>query len=266
VVAAAVERSVVKRKGKVLAGIALFLLVVIGVALYPLLANLDSIVARVIEVKGSEATGTAVTVDRVSIELRAGRGTIAGLEIANPPAFSDRPAMVFDEIRIEIDPMAATSSPIVIREVSVSGARVLMEQTTAGNNLRALQDALQRPADDADADGPGIVIERFLLEDAGVAVEAPQLAESREAGIQRIELTDVGRATNGATAGSVARQLLAPIIRAVLESAAARALGGQLEDQTDAVRKQVTDELLKRLPSPGKDSSEQGSPDEEQEE
>jgi hypothetical protein len=64
----------------------------------------------------------------------------------------------------------------------------------------------------------------------------------------------------------VARQLLAPIIRAVLESAAARALGGQLEDQTDAVRKQVTDELLKRLPSPGKDSSEQGSPDEEQEE
>lgn len=239
-----------KRKAKISLVVLLAILAVIGVALYQVLANLDSIVARMIEEKGSEATGTSVTVGAVSIDLRAGSGTISGLEVANPPAFSGRPAITFDEIRIEIDPMAATSSPIVIREVRMTGARVLMEQTTAGNNLRTLQGALQQPATaESEADGPGIVIERFLLEDASLEVDVPQLDETRQAGIGRIEVTDIGRATNGATAESVARQIVAPIVRAALDSAAAEGIRNQLQEEVDEASDKVTEELLDRLPS-----------------
>lgn len=238
-----------KRKATISLVVLLAILVAIGVALYQVFANLDSIVARVIEEKGSEAAGTQVTVGGVSIDLRAGSGTISGLEVANPPDFSDRPAIEFDEIRIEIDPMAATSSPIVIREVRVTGARVLMEQTIDGNNLRTLQGALQRTAPESEAAGPGVVIERFLLEDASVQVEVPQLDESRQAGIGRIELTDIGRATNGATAGSVARQVIAPIVRAALESAAAQGIREQLEEEVDEARDEVTEKLLENLPT-----------------
>jgi uncharacterized protein involved in outer membrane biogenesis len=239
-----------KRKAKTTLVVILAILVVIGVALSQVLANLDSIVARVIEEQGSEATGTSVTVGGVSIDLRGGSGTISGLEVANPPGFSGRPAIAFDEIRVGIDPMAATSSPIAIREVTVTGARLLMEQSTAGNNLRTLQGALQQPAaPESAAEGRGVVIERFLLEDASLEVDIPQLDESRQASIGRIELTDIGRATNGATAGSVARQIMVPIIRAALESAAAEGIRKQLQQEVDEAKGKVSEELLDRLPS-----------------
>lgn len=239
-----------KRKGKVVVVVLLAILLVIGIALFYVLSNLDSIVARVIEEQGSQATGTAVTVDGVSIDLGAGSGTISGLEVANPPDFSDRPAIAFDEIRVGLDPMAATASPIVIREVAVSGARVLLEQTTAGNNLRTLQQALQQPApDEGGGDGPGIVIERFVLDDASLQLDVPQLDESREAGIGRIEVTDIGRASNGATATAVAKQVIEPIIRAALESAAAEGVRNQLQEELDDAKDQVTEKLLENLPS-----------------
>lgn len=239
-----------KRKAKTTLVVILAILVVVGVGLWQVLANLDSIVKRAIEEQGSEATGTSVTVGSVSIDLRGGSGTISGLEVANPPGFSGRPAIAFDEIRVGIDPLAATSSPIVIREVTVTGARLLMEQSTAGNNLRTLQGALQQPAaPESEAEGPGIVIERFLLEDASLEVDIPQLDESRQADIRRIELMDIGRATNGATAGSVARQLMAPIIRAALESAAAEGIRDQLQQEVDEAKGKLGEELLDRLPS-----------------
>lgn len=236
-----------KRKGKVFLAVLAAILVAIGLALYGVLSNLDSIVAGLIEDQGSQATGTAVTVGSVSIDIRNGSGTISGLEVANPPGFSDRPAIAFDEIRIGMEPLAATSAPIVIREVSVAGASVLMEQTTAGNNLRTLQSAMQQPAPDEGADdaGPAVVIERFVLRGATARVEVPQLDESREVAIGRIEVTDIGRATNGATAGAVAKQILEPIVRAALQSAATRGLGEQLREELDDAK----DKLLDRLPA-----------------
>lgn len=234
-----------KRKAKVTLVVILAILVVIGVGFYQVLANLDSIVARVIEEKGSEATGTPVTVGGVSIDLRGGSGTISGLEIANPPGFSSRPAIAFDEILVGIDPMAATSSPIVIGAVTVKGARVLMEQTTGGNNLRTLQEALQRPAAaESEPDGPGIVIERFLLEGARLEVDAPQLEESVRAKVGRIELTDIGRPTDGAAATAVAKQIVTPIVRAALESAAAQGIRNQLQQELDEAKDEVTEKLL----------------------
>ena len=64
------------------------LLFLAAVAVYLLLSNLDSLVERGIEKFGSEAAGTKVSVDRVAIDLRQGRGSILGLTVANPPGFS----------------------------------------------------------------------------------------------------------------------------------------------------------------------------------
>ena len=243
-----------RRKGKVLLAVLVAVVLVIGIALWQLLANLDTLVARVIEEQGSEATGTSVTVDAVSIDLPAGSGTISGLEVANPPEFSRRPAIAFEEIAVSLDPLAAAASPIVIREVIVSGATLLMEQTTDGNNLVTIRNALAEPsAGEAEAEGPGIVIERFVLEGASLVVDVPQLDESREASIGRVELADIGRAANGATAGAVARQILEPVLRAALESAAAGDVGTELrrkfDEELDERKSELTEKLREKLPS-----------------
>jgi len=243
-----------KRTGKVFLSLVLAVVLIVAGSLWYVSANLDRIVARLIEDKGSEATQTAVAVGAVDIDVGEGSGRIANLTVANPDGFSDEAAIAFGEFQIQMDPMAVTADPIVIGEISVSGARILLEQTTAGNNLRTLQTALGRqPADDTAAEGPEVIIERFVLGESRVQVRAPQLGESLDTTIPQILVNDVGRASNGATVSEVAKQILEPIIRRALESGAAAGVGDVLRERADETKDRVRDLL---------DSS--GDPDDDQ--
>jgi len=244
-----------KRTGKIFLGVVLAVLLLIGGAFYYVSANLNGIVARVIEEKGSEATQSEVRVGGVEIDIRGGAGRIANLSVANPEPFSDDPAISFGEFQIRMDPMAVTSDPIVIGEISVSGAEILMEQTSDGNNLRALQEALGRQATgESDAQGPEVIIERFTLGESRVQVRVPQLDESRVVTIPGIVVSDIGRASNGATASEVARQVLEPVIRRSLESGAAAGVEDAVRGKIDETKERVTEELRDRLGAPGDDT------------
>jgi hypothetical protein len=247
-----------KRTGKVFLGVVLVVLLLIAGALYYVGANLDNIVARVIEEKGSEATRTDVRVGGVNIDIRGGTGRIANLSVANPQQFSDAAAISFGEFRIRMDPMAVTADPIVIGEIAVSGAQILMEQTTDGNNLRVLEEALGRQTTgESDAQGPEVIIERFTLGESRVQVRVPQLDQSddsREVTIPEIVISDIGRAANGATASEVARQVLEPIIRRSLESGAAAGVEDAVRGKIDEAKERVTEGLRERVGPPDDDT------------
>ena len=236
-----------KRTGKVFLGVVLLVVLLVAGALYYTAANLDSIVARFIEERGSEATQTEVRVGSVDIDLRGGTGRVASLLVANPARFSNEPAISFRELLIRMDPMALRADPIVIGEVSVDGAEILLEQTVAGSNLRVLQEALGSQSTESDAEGPEVIIERFTLGESRVQVRVPQLNESREVIIPRMVVSDIGRASNGATASEVARQVLEPVIRRALESGAAAALEGKAREKVDQTKDRVLDSLRDRL-------------------
>ena len=150
-----------------------------------------------------------------------------------------------------MDPMAVTEDPIVIREISVDGAEILLEQTTDGNNLRMLQEALGRQATEEEpgAEGAQVIIERFALAESRVQVRVPQLDESREVTIPQVVVSDIGRASNGATASEVARQILEPVIRRALESGAAAGVQDAVRDKVDETRERITESLRERLDS-----------------
>jgi hypothetical protein len=236
-----------KRTGKVFLGVVLLVVLLVVGALYYAAANLDSIVARLIEEKGSEATQTEVRVGRVDIDLRGGTGRVASLLVANPAQFSDEPAISFQEFLIRMDPMAVRADPIVIGEISVDGAEILLEQTVTGSNLRVLQEALGSQSTESDAEGPEVIIERFTLGESRVQVRVPQLNESREVIIPRMVVSDIGRASNGATASEVARQVLEPVIRRALESGAAAAIEDKARGKVDQTKDRVLDSLRDRL-------------------
>jgi hypothetical protein len=236
-----------KRTGKVFLWVVLVVVLLVVGALFYAAMNLDSIVARLIEEKGSEATQTQVRVGRVDIDLRGGTGRVASLRVANPAQFSNEPAISFREFLIRMDPMAVRADPIVIGEISVDGAEILLEQTAAGNNLRVLQEALGSQSTESDAEGPEVIIERFTLGESRVQVRVPQLNESREVIIPRIVVSDIGRASNGATASEVARQVLDPVIRRALESGAAAAIENKAKEKVDDTKDRVLDSLRDRL-------------------
>lgn len=241
-----------KRGPKIALVTVVALLLVIGGALLYVGTQLDAIVARLIAKHGSAATRTEVRVSGVEIRLADARGEISGLTIANPEGFGGGPAIELGNFVIRIDPQSVTTDTVVLNEVTVSGARFNMVQQGGANNLRRLLDNLgagapaEQPPEDAGS-AKKIVIERFALEDARASVSIPDLDEDREVTVPTIVLNDIGRATNGATAASAARQVLTPVIRRTLESAAAQTLQDKAREQLDEAKDRVLNGVMDRL-------------------
>jgi uncharacterized protein involved in outer membrane biogenesis len=245
-----------KQTSKVLLGLAIVLAIVIAGAAWFLYANLDSLVAAVIEREGSVATGTRVTVGGVSIDLPDGRAGISRLAVANPDGFSDEPAVALGDFTIRMDPMAATENPLVIEHVAVDGARLRVEQQGTRNNLKTILASLGRGAEaeaDPEADAVKLVIERFELANAGATLSIPELGQERSVELPDIVLTDVGRATGGATAAGIAEQLLRPMLEAALQRAAAGGLQDRLRERLDESVPDAGRELLDRFGRPPAD-------------
>ena len=238
-----------KQTSKVVLGVAIVLLLLVAGGGWFLYRNLDSLVAGVIERQGTEATETAVDVDSVSIDLQAGTAGISSLAVANPDGFSEQPAIAFRDFAIELDPLAVTADPLVIERVQVDGARLLVEQDGARNNLKTILESVQRlsTAEQGQPEERKFVIERFELTDARATLLAPQLDEERQVRLPEIVLTDVGRATNGATAAAVAQQLLTPIINMALETAAEAGVTEALKDRLGETEGDIAEGLLDRL-------------------
>ena len=248
-----------KRSSMIVAGIAaLLLLALIGGAAWFLLFNVNTLVANLIVQEGSRAIGSQVTVDGVSIDLKEGSAGIRRFAVANPEGFSRRAAIALDDLRIELEPRAVAADPLVIDRIVVGGARLLVEQAGANNNLRTILGSLRRSADDGPAETGDrkVVVEQFELERATTTLFLPELEEERSVDMPGIVLTGVGRAENGAAAASLARQLLAPLIRAGLESMAARGAADAPEDSLDELRHHGAGELLRRQDS--RDAGESG--------
>lgn len=239
-----------KRGSKIIVGLAAVLLVIAGGA-WLLYANLATVVARIIVEVGSEMTQTKVSVDGLFIDVKDGVASIDSIAVANPDGFSDSPAIALESFDVELDPMAAMSDPLVIERIEVDGARVLVEQEGARNNLKTILASIERRTADRPAeepDGKKLIIEHFELTNASAAVFIPRLNEEQpQVRMPRIVLNDVGRDTNGATAASVARQVLVPIIRAALESMAAGGIGDGLREKMDDIEQDIAEDVLDRL-------------------
>ncbi len=248
-----------KQTSKVLVGIGIILLVIVAAGMWFLYANLGSLVAGIIEREGTKATQTEVTVGSVSIELGDGTAELSRLTVANPQGFSKAPAVTLEDFAIELDPMAVTNNPLVIRRIAVDGARLLIEQQGARNNLKTILDSLERQASAepaAKADERKLVIDRFEIAHAGATLKVPGTGQERRIELPPVVLTDLGRAGNGATAAELAPQLLGPVIRMALERAATSELGDALRDKLDQAKPDAGKSLLERLGHPPSDDDE----------
>lgn len=229
----------------------LVLLALIGGGILYVSTQLDTIVAGLIEEHGSAATQTPVQVGGMSISLGDASAGISRLTVASPSGFGTEPAIELGNFAIRIDPQSVTSDTIVLHDVTVSGARLRLFQEGSRNNLRELLNNLSGGAssgESADADsGKKIVIERFALEDARAFVSIPELGEEREVTVPTIVLNDIGRASNGATAAEATRQILEPVLRRTLESAAAGAVRDKAKEKLDEAKDDALKGVLDRL-------------------
>lgn len=207
-------------------------IIAIGAGFLILTFTIDSIVSSNIEQIGSEMTGTAVTVDNVSISPFSGSGTVSGFRVANPEGYSQDYAVELENFEIKLEPFSLFSDDIIVNEIIITDASVYVEQKLPENNIREIMEHVNS-LPEGEASDARLVIEHFLLEN-GTANLYTEVGGERSASVEiyRIELNDLGRGSELETVEAVIKQIAEEVAGESLEAAAESGV----EQLKDAVR------------------------------
>lgn len=246
-----------KTAPKIILGLVLIVLLLIGGVFYYVYTSLDSLVEAAIEKYGTQTTRTAVLVDKVRIQLTDGAGAITGISVANPPGFSDPHAFTLGNISTRIDISTLTETPIVIDEVHIKAPAIFYEINKAGKaNLNVLKDNVMRaipsrpaakkaePAEPAKKGEPRLVIRRFIVDDGQIKATVAQLeGKVLKTRLPRLELHNVG-GKGGSTPQELARQISDRLIKQAQDAVAKLDVEKYLKEEA---KKRVNQEIDKRL-------------------
>ncbi len=203
-----------------------FVLVIIA-AILMITLSLDGMIKSGIEENGSELLQTQVTVDKVSVSIFSGSGTISGFTIQNPEGFSNEPALYIQEISMNMDIWSLFSDQIVVNEVMVKSPDLFFEQIGAGVNLKKLNDNMDLASEESSE--TSLIIEHLLVEDGKVTVSTSLERErTTEATLDEFTLNDIGRDGNN-TIKQTVRQVLKPLLQKAITEALKSGVTEQLE-------------------------------------
>jgi len=243
---------------KILIAVSVLLLIVVGAVVY-VGSNLDGIIKTAIETYGSEATQTAVRVADVKINLQDGAGSISGLNVGNPKGFADTNIFKLGSISTKIDTASLTKNPIIIDELVISAPQVFYEIDKAGaSNVDALKRNLAASSPASSSAKPAekssggeemkMVIHKLVVESGQANVRIAALGDKQQSvNLPRIQLTDIGKKSNGATAMEVAQVLSDAMLKnvkgAVMGAGVQQYLGKSVDELKQNLQKGAMDKL-----------------------
>lgn len=235
------------------------LLVVVGIAVFVLVGNLDKVVKSAMEGVGSELMGVPVTVSSVGIKLKNGEGEIAGLVIGNPAGFTSSNAFQMDVIRLGIDLGSIGKQPIVINELRIDKPIVNLELKDDGSsNLQTITDSMEKNGSKADKKaaeeqseaegtpkGEPVKIAFKKLNITGVTVNV--IKEGLATQNETIVIPDIVLTNVGGVEGITPAELGNVVFGEITNSALKNALQKQFTKQVEEATKGLFDNLKKQI-------------------
>lgn len=153
--------------------------------------SINKMIKSNIEDAATELLDAEVTIDRLSLSMFGGSGSVSGFAIANPDGFDDGDAIRIESISVRMEPRALFSDPVVVQEIELEELSITLQVSSSGTNIGALRSNLEDKT--ADDDGREIVVERLLMQETSVraSVDGVDL-EPFEFVIYEIEQTNIG--------------------------------------------------------------------------
>lgn len=239
---------------KILIGVAVVIVLAIGVAFYLTLSNIDTLVKHIIETQGSQATLTKVRVKSVHIELTKGSGTIQGLTVANPPGFSQPDAFTLGEIATRIDIDSLIHQPYVIDTIAVRAPQVFMEVNKDNQiNLDELKKNLQsqqHPGKTQQAaantkNQPRLIIRQLLFTGGTINAHLVPLKNKQYTlELPPLKMENLGD-TNGATPSELAHVIINRLLDRALETVKNKGINAELDKLKSQGRQKLESEKSK---------------------
>ena len=240
---------------KVILGLVLVIIFAIAGGVNYVLSNLDALVKEAIETHGSQATQTAVRVDKVKIDLTNGAGAITGLTIANPEGFAMPYAFSLGEIRTGIDLQSLQHEPYIIDEITVLAPQVFVEinddnktnlnelkkNLTSSSPSSASQDKTQA-ADETSTDEPRLIIRRVTFADGNIKARVAALDNKEyQLKLPALDMTNLG-GSKGATPAELAREILNRLTDRASEEVKKKIIDAELDKIKAKARAKVEEE------------------------
>lgn len=237
---------------KLLIGLGI-LIVVLGMVLWLVYANLDKIVARLIEDVGTEVTQTSVRVGGIELDLLNGKAGLSQLTVANPAGFSSPAIFTLEQIAVTIDVESVSGNPIVIDEIVVQQPRVAYEIDRQGTaNLNVLKQNVEsysaaretgtgavKEAQEPAAQGEEIrlIIRKLRFEGGELsATSALRPDKPLKTALPAFTMTDIGQSSGGASSSQIAEEVLGRLVRQAADAASKAGvdrLTGELREKAE---------------------------------
>lgn len=211
---------------------------ILAVIIWQVMANLDGIVAGIIEDVGSETLKTQVSVSGVSIDLRAGTAAIAGITVANPQGYSNEKLFEMHGIKVDLDLASLSQDVLVIEAVHIDQPKVNFEgDAKGGSNMQTLLDNMDSGSSGTTESSGGEAAKMIigLFEFTGGHVRATtelKPGEVVEYDLPPIRMKGIGQAEGGVTADVVAKQVTSELVSAVIKEAAKAGVSRLIEEKT----------------------------------
>lgn len=235
-------------------GVAAVVFVAIAGGIY-LWSSLDSLVEAAIEKYGSQATQTRVDVAGVKLALTSGEGSIRGIQIDSPAGFSRKQLFTLGNVTVAIDPKTVTDDVVVIDKIIIEAPQVFYEINDKGeSNVDVLKKNLQKATGSKDkaAAGDGkevkLIIRKLIIEKGEIDARIAALGDKDlSANLPRIELTDIGKKSGGATAAEVAKKVANVLVSKVGPAVAELGVQQYLGKSADEARARLEEGATKAV-------------------
>jgi hypothetical protein len=237
---------------KILLSLVVVVLLGLGGGAWWLYSERDALIADAIRTYGPQILGVSVKLGGVKTDVANQTAALHGLVIGNPAGFQTPHALSLNTVSVKLDLATLTKDVILIREIAVIKPDITYEHNSGGSNLDVIQHNAERyvaqktaefgggkdgKKDAAKAEpGKKLIIENFYLKDATANVSAEILkGKAMSVPVPDLHLTDIGKKTNGATAGEAARQIVSAITSSVT-----RATGSIFGGAVEGIKKGAT--------------------------
>lgn len=235
----------------IIAGIA----VVAVIALVVVLAlSLDSLIKKGVETVGPQITKTEMRLDRASISIFSGSGSLQGFLIGNPEGYKTPSAIKVGEVSLGVSPGSVMSDKIHVTHVRVNGPEITFEgslgtknnlgkimenvEAATGGATKTTNQKTDKPASEPAGGGASkkLQVDDFLISGAKVNVSMNMLGgKALTVTIPDIHFTGLGTGPEGITAGELAKKVLGQINVETLK-AVEKAVGEMGKEAMDKVK------------------------------
>jgi len=210
---------------------------VLAVFIWQVVANLDSIVAKVVEDVGSDVLKTEVSVSGMAISLKEGKVGIAGLTIANPGGYSSANLLEMEGIEVGLNIASLSEDVLITDSIRIQNPKISFEgDADGGSNMQTLLDNMESDSADESAAGgedKKMIIELFEFSGADVkATSDMKPGEVIEIKLPAIKMTGIGRKQGGITAAVAVEKISKKLIEKIIESAAKAGINKAIEEKT----------------------------------